>query len=329
MQQRQQKPQTWRELLSDLNNEEKKRIINILGIQGKTLDRWIRGQTSLPRPEHIRRLSYCLSIRDRGVFLKLVQSDPTFSKYSLDFALPVMKAEIPATFYSRVLEANYTNHGINRFIIACQLVLLQAVCQLDPSKLGLSIIILKCTVPYPKMKVRSLYHQFSFGTLPWNNVIEQKNFFVGKESIAGLAIKEARPIVEQDLHQSNRIDLLSVYGDTYTASVAAFPIQKEERIAGCFFVRSTQEGFFSAEQLTLIHEYQRLVATAIDDNEFCEPACINLLRMPSYEKQQVHLSSFHNRISQLVRYEHYAQNLAETEREVRRQIEAELIASKE
>ncbi len=53
MQQEQHRPRTWRELLNSLDTQEKRRIITLLGIQEKTLERWISGKTELPRMSKI------------------------------------------------------------------------------------------------------------------------------------------------------------------------------------------------------------------------------------------------------------------------------------
>ena len=319
-------PQSWRELLDSLSNDEKKFMIRELGIQSKTWNRWVQGKTDLPRPERIRQILHYLTSEQRLLFLKLLQRDPAFStKNVADMSLSHVKTEIPPAFYSRILEANYVQHGMNRLTTTSQLILLGAMRQLDPNNLGLSIVILKCTTPAQgRSPVRSLYHQSSLGTAPWNEVIEQKNFFVGSESLPGQALQKGHTVVLSEAAEDLRSSL-SVYYDTMTCSAAAVLIQKEGKVAGCCLLRTTQERFFTAERLLLINDYVRLLATAIDEHEFYGADQLALGPMPSLDIQLNYVSSFHQRLASLARYEYYASHLMDAECEVRRMLEAELL----
>lgn len=328
MQQGQPKPRTWRELLSNLSAEEKRRIIDELGIQSKTLGRWIRGQTELPRPGRIRQLLNILPPGTRTLFIESIQEDPNFSRYASEISPPSSKVEIPSTFYSRILEANVITPANLRFTTICQLILLQIVRQLDLDHLGLSVIILKCTPPAQATRVRTLYQQASLGTPPWNTVIEQKSFFLGAESLAGQAVMTHRPIFMQDIRGDGDPALLSAHWDEYTVGAGAFPIEKNERVAGCLLIRSTQGDFFTYRRLTLIQQYCHLLVIAIDDGEFYEPQQIELRLVPSIEVQQAYLAQFHKWVSTVIKQAHVSKqpkNWLEAEREVRQHIEAELL----
>jgi hypothetical protein len=321
--------QTWRELLGSLSVDEKRKITETLDIQAKTLERWISGYTELPRLTTLRRLLALLPAEKRTRFIELVQQDPLFSKYVGDHPLPGLKQGIPSTFYSRVLEANALTPDSLRFTTICQLVLLQAVGQLDPRHLGLLAIILKCTPPSVGKRVRTLSQQFSLGTLPWNTVIEQKTYFLGAESIAGQAVMASSPFVIQDRRNDVDSGFLPLHQDEYTMSTLAVPLQRGERIGGCLLVLSTQPNFFSPSVLTLVQQYGHLLVIALRDDELYVRHTIELQPVPSIQVQQQYLAHFHARVSAVIKQSHlngYPKNLLEADQEVRQGIEAELLA---
>src|SRR5438477_11338232 len=106
MQQKQLRPWTWRELLNSLDVQEKRRIISLLGIQEKTWERWISGQTELPRMNKIQQLFTILPAKTRRLFIESVQQDPDFSRYAAEIPLLTPRTTIPSTFYSRIIQAN-------------------------------------------------------------------------------------------------------------------------------------------------------------------------------------------------------------------------------
>ncbi len=322
-----QRPQTWRELLSSLSMEERKRIVNALGIQNKTMERWIRGQTGHPHPNRMRQLFKVLPARTRALFIEFVQQDPAFS-HAANIPLPGISTEIPSAFYSRVLEANVSTSRSLRFTSICQLVLLQAVRQIDPDRLGLYMVILKCTPPAHGKKVQSLCQYFSLGTLPWSTIVEQKSVFLGAESVVGQAVMTHRPFVFQDIHGDGDLDILSVYQNEHPASVVALPIKKNGRIAGCLLVLSTQPNFFTPNRLKIIQQYCHLVVIAIEDDEWYEQQQIELRLMPPLRVQQEYLAQFQKRVSTAIKQAHrdgHPKNWLEAEREVQQRIEAELL----
>jgi hypothetical protein len=329
MQQDEQGSPTWRELLGSLDMKEKRRIINSLGIQGKTLERWIRGQTELPHPGHIRQLLIVLPAQTRTRFIESLQQDPHFSKYAAEIPLPGSKVEIPLAFYSRVIEANVTTPAHLRLATIHQIVLTQIVRQLDFEHRGILAIILKCTPPAHGNKVRTLHHLFSLGASPWDTVIKLQNFFLGAESLAGQSVMKHELLVIQDIrNKDDHPDFQPLHLDKNTVSVAALLLQKDERIAGCLLICSTQPHFFTPDRLAIARQYRNLLVVAISDGEFYEQQQIELSSMPPVTVQREYLIHFHKRVSSAIKQaqlDGYSMQWLEAEQEVRQHIEAELI----
>ncbi len=325
----QQKPQTWRDLLGSLNESEKRRIVEKLEIQGKTLDRWISGHTGLPRSRKIQQLFTLLPANTRPLFVTLLQQDPGFAKYANEIALPRLNLEIPSAFYARILETNVSTTGSLRFTAVCQLTLEQAIGLLDPDSFGLYMTILKCTPSSHGGKIRSLRQQSSMGTHPWSAIIDGTRFFFGEESVVGQAVMKESPFVLQDIHSHGNSKQLSIHQDEYVVSTAALRIQREGRIAGALLVASTQANFFTPSRLAILQQYCNLVVVAIGDDEFYQLQQIEFGRMPPVSVQQEYIAQIHKRISARVKQAPRGERLKmwpEAERDVIHQIEDELLA---
>ena len=140
--------QTWRDILGELNGVERKRLVDALGIQNKTLERWIRGETALPQLDRLRNLLAALPIRIRKRFIDSIRQDPRFSKHLAELPLEEETYDIPSVIYARILEANVKTPKDLRFSSLCQLILLESVGQLDIDRVGISVSILTCTPPH-------------------------------------------------------------------------------------------------------------------------------------------------------------------------------------
>ncbi len=329
MYQEQQKPRTWRELLNELSPEEKRRIIDRLGIQERTLERWIRGQTDLPHLSKLRQLLNALSVQTRGLFIEAVLQEPSFSRFAEEI-VPLSlstRLEIPSAFYARLMEVHVSTLKELRFTSISQLVMLQILQQLDLHHLGLCVIVLRCTPPF-KGKVRSLYQQLSLGSFPWSNVVEQRGFFVGVESVVGQAVVDGSPTTIQNVYSLDDPDLISVHRDKHTASIAAFPIQKEDSIAGCLLVLSTQPNFFTPSRFSVLQQYSHLMVIGLNNDEFYERQQIDLQVLPSVKAQDDVLTQVRKRTSTVLKQaQDDGQFISwfEAEQSARQYIEAELL----
>jgi transcriptional regulator with XRE-family HTH domain len=289
--------QTWRDLLGELNGVERKRLVDALGIQNKTLERWIRGETALPQLDRLRNLLAALPIRIRRRFIDSIRQDPHFSKHLAELPLEEETYDIPSVIYARILEANVKTPKDLRFSSICQLILLESVGQLDIDRVGISVSILTCTPPLESHKVRSLNQRFSLGTIPWSPVIKQSRLLFGCDSVAGEAASK-RIEVTDDVHTTDK-----VWGELshHARSCVAVPIQRENAIAGCLLVLSADADFYNQRTQELLSHYANLIAIIIAEDEWYRPEQIELCQMISLEQQQEQLLSFYNHVSSHIR----------------------------
>src|SRR5438105_750423 len=129
----------WRELLSKCIRDprERQRIANILGVTPITLTRWVNREAN-PRSQSLQLLPTALpqyreellrSIAEEfeGIFPAIINEDSPL--------------EISAEFYARILHTFGTIPSSLRYSSLCDLILHQALIQLDPHRLGLAIIV--------------------------------------------------------------------------------------------------------------------------------------------------------------------------------------------
>ena len=138
--------QTWRELLGNIisDNKEKQRIIDALGVTSITLTRWVNGESD-PRSQNLRHLLSVLP-QQREQFMELLREEKGLS----EFANPVpddVPGEILSEFYARVFVARATTTDNLRFWSTCNLILQQAIGQLDPDRQGMAIWVVRCMPP--------------------------------------------------------------------------------------------------------------------------------------------------------------------------------------
>src|SRR5207302_1764603 len=96
-------------------------------------------------------------------------------------------------FYARLLQARASTSENLRFWSTCHLILQQALEQLDPERLGMSIWVVRCMPPSgPYNKVRSLRESVGLGTPPWPGNMEQTAMFLGTRANCTLYHATAR-----------------------------------------------------------------------------------------------------------------------------------------
>jgi hypothetical protein len=111
-------------------------------------------------------------------------------------------------------------------------------------------------------------------------------------------------------------------------SAAALPLHRDGRIGGCLLVVSTQPNFFLPNRLALLEQYGHLLLIAFAEDEFYEPGQIDLQFVPSLREQRSSLAHFRDRVSTLLKQAGLAgqaKTWLQAERQVRQQLEAELL----
>jgi transcriptional regulator with XRE-family HTH domain len=285
-------PQTWRELLGNCmaEAEEGRRIASELGVNVMTLTRWVKMGTN-PRPQTLRRLLNVLP-QHRELLLKLI--DEEFAGFSTalagDIALQDIPTSIPSEFYKRVHHTCATLPKNLRFSSLCDLILQQALEQLDPQRLGIAIIVVRCMPPSQEQKIRSLLETVGLGTGPWEGNLEQHRMLLGAESLAGHAVSTCRLETNQNLQDHQSVS--PGYRANWEESAVAAPILFMGDIAGSLLVSSTQPDYFVPDRCTLVESYAELMALAFASQDFYKPQDVQLDIMPTYEAQQSYLSGF-------------------------------------
>lgn len=322
-------PSTWREFLGQLirDSQEKQRIAAELGINSATLVRWVHNETD-PRPQNLRQLLKALP-HHRQKMRELVAVE--FSEFSTDAkdGLPQdldTSREIPSASYAVVLHTYVNAPKRQRFWSVSNVILQEALRQLDPSQQGMTISVAQCVPPRAGWKVRSLREHIGRGTHPWKATLKHEVAFLGIESLAGYSVANSRMLTSQD--KSERQMRFPAKWLTWEESAVACPIMHEGRIAGCLLFSSTQPNYFLPFRETLIQQYAELMVLAFEPEEFYDQQDIQLELMPSYEIQEEHFSNLRQRISNAMAEGskmNSSMTIGQTELMVWQQLEEELI----
>ena len=321
-----QKADSWRELLGHIIEDprERQRIAQELGISPITLSRWAKSNSMKPRSQNLRRLLKVVPPAYREKFLEAIPEELTVTV--TDDSLDDSMSEIPGVFYARVLRALATIPQSLRSQAIYDLILLQALEQLDPHRLGMAIIIVRCMPPWHDGKIHSLHEGVGMGTPPWGRNLEANAVFLGSESLSGHVLSSGRHLVVQNLDEEN--SPFPIHKGEYERSTAIYPILRGSNVVGCFLVSSTQHDYFSPARLELVQYYTDLIALAFEPDEFYPLGSIELLYMPHSAIQRKHFSTFRQRVQekmiQAQRLKH-PMNIAQAEQVVWQEIEAELL----
>jgi len=124
---------TWRELLGNIIQDvfERQRIASELGVNAVTLTRWVHG-SSTPRSQHLRRLLAVLPHHRDQLFELISREDGDALIGAGRAAFDDEEDEIPPEFYARVFNAYAMTPRAQRSWSVTNLILQQALAQLDP-----------------------------------------------------------------------------------------------------------------------------------------------------------------------------------------------------
>lgn len=287
---------TWRELLGTIINEnkERQRLIEEMGVTSITLTRWVNRESD-PRPQNLRHLLSVLP-QYREKFIELLRAEKGLGVFT-DPVPDDVPGEILSEFYASVFVARATTADNLRFWSTCNLILQQALGQLDPDRAGLAMWVVKCMPPSgPYKKVRSLREAVGLGTYPWTSNLEQQAMFLGAESLAGNVVTLCRPGIIENLDEEH--NLMPASRVEHEKSAAIYPILYAGRIAGVLLISSTQYNHFLSQARTaLAQTYADLIALAFEPEDFYAPEDIALCVMPSHEEQKRYFAKFRQLIA--------------------------------
>jgi hypothetical protein len=236
-----------------------------------------------------------LNAQQRAHLLPLIEQEyPGFSLPTHTSASSSNKkvVAIPVELYERVLHTSATISDRLRFSSLGDLILREALAQLDPSLLGMAVIV-ACCMPPSAEKVRSLRECTGRGTPPWKSHLEEWSILLGAESLAGSAVISGRLQVNQDF--KGRHSIAPGYQDRWERSAVAAPIMRSGNIAAVLLVSSMQLSYFSPDYCRLIENYAELLTQAFAPADFYEPQHIQLGVMPFAEFQRPYVAQFQQR----------------------------------
>ena len=284
----------WREFLGKYisNIRERQRIANELNVSMVTLARWANG-TSNPRPHNLRHLLRAIPQHRTQLLALMNEEYPDLALILGDDQEKDASQEIPGELYVNVMHAYATLPQALRFWGLSNLILLQALGQLDPNQLGLAVSLVQCMPPSSQGIVRSLRERVGYGTPPWAINLEQDAIFLGRESIAGFAAMNGRSLIRQ--HQGEHEGFYPAHRRDWEVSAAAYPILRSGAVAGSFVVFSTQQNYFVPFRIRLIEQYSELLSLVFEQKNFYALDKIMLRDMPGYTQQREYLATLHAR----------------------------------
>ncbi len=292
-----QNPQTWRDLLGMVirDPQERQRLANELGVSQLTLARWANNE-SRPRLQNLHHLVNALP-EYRDSLPPLIASE--FEEFSSTVETSDETADkIPSTFYARVFQANAELTPSLRSWLICDIILQQALEQLDPRRQGMAVIVVQCMPPTKEHIVRSLREVMGRGTPPWDRDLEQQAILLGAESMAGYVVTTGHSITVQNLNEDQGI--FPAHRAKWEESSTAHPILRGNLVAGCLLVSSARPNYFTPERLTLSQNYADLLVLVFAPEEFSELERIKLGVMPQYDMQRIHLATFQERVYRIM-----------------------------
>jgi hypothetical protein len=290
-----QEKQTWRTFLSKCiqTPSEKRRIASELGVSAITLTRWA-AHISDPRPQNLRQLLNIFP-EHRTMLQNLIAEEfPDVVQFVPNNAPEEIAEKIPVSLYESVIHTYITTQRKQLFLAISDLILQEALRQLDPNEEGMQITLAKFVPPRGTNQVRSMREMVGRGTIAGSRSLEQPFLFLGVESLAGYAVSAGRLLSVQD--KTDRQNRYPGQWAEWEESAVACPIMREGLIAGCLITSSGKPGHFSLAREHLVQSYAELAALAFEWEDFYAPQVIRLGLMPPQEQQARYITNLRNRI---------------------------------
>ncbi|MBE3560264.1 MAG: GAF domain-containing protein [Ktedonobacteraceae bacterium] len=276
---------------------ERQRLCTALGIAPMTLQRWASGE-SRPQRSHLKHLVQVVHPADRQELIDALKElyPPSEVESWIAEAPP---EQISSEFFAQVLNIVATTTDSARFWRVSDVVLKQALLQLDPNQTGMQVRLIQCMPPsQPDGIVRSLRERAGKGNSPWTSDLEHESVFLGMESLSGYAVETRHRVWNDNLREKTTSPAIR---DEFEVSAAADPIRLGGKIAGCLLASSVQVQYFSQQRLTLLSAFSDLLALAFDKRDFYEPEKIMLGVMPPPMVQRKYIAGFRERVTEKFR----------------------------
>ena len=310
----------WRDVLGTVASvaQNKQRLLQELGVSSLTLSRWISGE-SRPRPSNLRLLLHALP-EHRIQFLAMWEEEFGTAVVH-DILSDTIQHEISSLFYTQILHMHAHMFRLLHFRTICELILQQALEQLDPNRAGLYLAVMRCTPPTKGHKVRSVYE--SVWTMTFADETMPIRPFFGREALVGEALNTGRAQIIHSRQEGVRQFPHGWWG--IMESAIAYPIHIADRFAGCLLIYSFMPGYFwLSSRQTLVQHYANLIAIAFEAEDFYAYDEIDIVRMPYFDSQRAITPSYHQRLAMIMSEEDV--NHQEAERLVIQQLEKDLLS---
>lgn len=314
--------QSWRDLLKGIlsSGREKQRLARALGVSPATLRAWAKSEAD-PQVQQLYLLINALPKYRQ----QLLESITEEMERGDGRSAPVIEiGEIPSVFYAHVLSGSTVLTPPVRFWSLANMILNQGLSQMGQQ--GIALQVAHCMPPgSERRRVRSLRLSVSVSTAPWRGEGDQQVMLLGAESLAGWSVMARRLMVANGLAEREAFPPLLVPRE---ASVAAYPIERANRVAGCLLIASTQAEFFSPTRLMLLRHYANLLSLAFEQEEFYASEDLDLQIMPKLDAQLSWRAAFQRRVADTLAQEAQISSMmdvAQAEMSVWRQYEEEFL----
>jgi hypothetical protein len=325
-----QKSPTWREILADVIKDRrlKQRIIRDLHINPATLARWVNANEHIkPRTQYRRPLLNFIPQDHRARFQESLAEEFEDPLIIVEEPKAEVSKDIPSDFYATVLNAYSETYQPITPSPIYNIILQQALAQLDPDSVGMSITVALCLPPAPGNNVRTLREGLGRGTYPWESHLESQPYLLGADSLAGYAVSKCQPAVNQNLREGS--STIPFCRTEWEESTVVYPILRGDRIAGALIVSSHLSNYFTPTLQKVIQKYAHLMVLACSPEEFYEQSRISLGLVPHPSKQPPYFAKFHQRVTEKILWarQQEGQTITRIEAETRvwQDLEEELI----
>lgn len=291
-----QKTKNWRDVLGNILSDArvKQRVAHNLHVSTFTLQRWVRGDAN-PHTRQLHQLLQTLP-QHQNVLLPLIAEELEGGKYHMLEQAEKIE-EVPSVFYAQVLRGSTTIPTIIRFWSLANMILQQALMQLDPQRNGLLLRVARFLPPNTDGRLYCLREAVALGTSLWEGNLIHTAILLGAESLAGQALATGQPL-EANLQDKNSSS--SIVGREDEVSRLAIPIMRGNRAAGVFLLSSAQADFFTPARLLLSLRYTDLLALTFEGEDFYVLDQLDLSAMPTPAAQEEPLATFRQRVATLL-----------------------------
>lgn len=316
---------SWTSILHSIikSTVERQRIANELAITTTTLTRWANGETK-PQKQHLVQLLQAVPARNRNdLFHALQEQYPDLHAWLIEDT----PQTIPSDFFAQVLNLRTITNERLLFWRLVDPIIDQALQQLDPNRLGLSVRLIQCMQPHADGLIHSLREIAGRGHFPWSANLEHEMCFLGGETMCGYVVETGQIHPIGDLHLEH--PPFPVYPDKFEVSAVAHPIRYAGKIAGCLLVSSNQPQYFTPQRVKLVEHFSNLLALAFPKSDFYASENIRLRMMPAPALQYPIIDKYREnttRMARLAAQEHRPFNNYQTNIQIWQEIEKELLA---